>query len=93
MSRTCWKTPWGGVCLLTALIFVAKAAETKRLGLILQTHLPVQTTMPQAHPWDGGREQGNGAISVLWQALAFLKPGAGTAGGPSGLLPLREIQA
>lgn len=46
MSRTCWKAPWGGVCLLTALIFVAKAAESKRLGLILQTHLPVQTAMP-----------------------------------------------
>lgn len=56
--------------MLTALIFVAKAAETKRLGLILQTHLPVQTTMPQAHPQDGGREQGNGAFSVLWQAVS-----------------------
>lgn len=58
MSRTCWKAPWGGVCLLTALIFVAKAAETKRLGLILQTHLPVQTATLQAHPRDGGREWG-----------------------------------
>lgn len=45
--------------MLTLLIFVAKAAETESLGLILQIHLPVQTAMSEAHPQDGGREWGD----------------------------------
>lgn len=56
MSRTCWKAPLGGVCLLTVLMFVAKAAKTETLGLILQIHLPVQTAMLQAHPQGQGRQ-------------------------------------
>lgn len=84
------------VCWL--LIFVAKAAETERLLLILQIHLPVQAAILQALAQDPGQEWCN---LCLWQGvwrhclspLGPLQPGSVTAGrqvvgSPGGFSPL-----